>query len=309
MNTPSPFVLALDVGGGHVTAAIVNTTARALHHSSVTRIAIPHDAPALDLVHAWANVGLHALAAADSLAVTGIGIAMPGPFDYAQGVSLMTRKFRALHGLNVRRALRNAWQDGPLANAPIRFENDAALFALGEWWGGAARGAQRVVGITLGTGFGSGFVRSGVTLHGGHGVPDGGTVWHLPLRGGVAEDFISGAALTHAYQQRAGRHLTPERLADAAFAGDSEARTVFTHLGYDIAEVLAPVLNAFHAERLVLGGNLSRAFTLFQSPLQTELRLHAPGVHVTPTDLYETAALLGAAALFIANSDARSVTN
>ena len=44
-------------------------------------------------------------------------------------------------------------------NFPILFENDAWSFVRGEAWMGAARGYSRIIGITLGTGMGSGFLR------------------------------------------------------------------------------------------------------------------------------------------------------
>lgn len=292
-------VLALDIGGGHVTAALISLDTRTVSGYGVVRISVDHNADAGTIVHAWSVAALHALRD-DLLPPTHVVVAMPGPFDYESGVSTMKRKFRTLHGLNVRSALQTAWQDTPLAEATVLFGNDATLFALGEWWAGAARGVRRVVGVTLGTGIGGGFVVDGVPQYGGEGVPDGGMVWHLPLRGGVAEDFVSGPALTWAYERRTGSRLSPAAMAAAAQAGDRDAQAVFIQLGQDLAEVLSPCLSAFRAERLVLGGNISRAFTLFQGSIRLGLR--AGGVLIVPTSLFETAALLGGAALYASNS-------
>ena len=41
-------------------------------------------------------------------AVDGVGVAVPGPFDYANGVCLLTHKLEPLHGVDLRRALADA---------------------------------------------------------------------------------------------------------------------------------------------------------------------------------------------------------
>ena len=77
-------------------------------------------------------------AAADVVegAVDGVGVAVPGPFDYANGVCLLTHKLEPLHGVDLRRALADALRSAP---ASIAFVNDADAFLLGEAWVGAAR--------------------------------------------------------------------------------------------------------------------------------------------------------------------------
>src|SRR5262249_59181839 len=63
--------------------------------------------------------------------------------------------------------------------APVRIENDARMYALGELRHGAGSGARNLVCITLGTGIGVGVVIDGRLLQGGSrgvGSLDG----HLP---------------------------------------------------------------------------------------------------------------------------------
>jgi glucokinase len=281
--------LALDIGGSHVTAARVNLTEGTLLEGSLVHRAVAHTAAAPELIAAWSGA---ALEAAGETPVSGIGVAMPGPFDYRSGVSRMAHKFAALEGQNVGDRLRAAWQATPLEGAPVGFENDGALFALGEAWAGAGRGARRVVGITLGTGFGSGFVADGTVCTGGDAPPDG-AVWNLPFRGGIAEDFVSGAAISRDYQVRTGRNSGAEQVAEAARRGDAEAQATFEDFGATLAAALGAVLERFHAERLVVGGNVARSFDLFSASLERHLR----GVEVRRSQHFERAALLGAARL------------
>ncbi len=78
---------------------------------------------------------------------------MPGPFDYPTGVGRFAGvgKFESLAGVDVGAGLRER-----LTGRAERlcFLNDADAFAIGEYRAGAARGHQRVVCLTLGTGWG-----------------------------------------------------------------------------------------------------------------------------------------------------------
>src|SRR5512137_190 len=54
-----------------------------------------------------------------SIAVTGIGICTPGPFDWDRGVSRMSHKFQSIRGLDLRAELRTRVPS--LSSIPIRF--------------------------------------------------------------------------------------------------------------------------------------------------------------------------------------------
>ena len=62
-------------------------------------------------------------------------------------------------------------------------------------WAGAAQGYERIIGVTLGTGFGGGFIANGRIFYSGQGVPPDGGVWNLPYLEGIAEDYVSGPSL------------------------------------------------------------------------------------------------------------------
>jgi glucokinase len=61
--------------------------------------------------------------------------ALPGPFDYRQGIGLYhgVGKFETLCGVNLRGRSRL-----PRCKS-VTFLNDANAFLLGEWWAGAAQ--------------------------------------------------------------------------------------------------------------------------------------------------------------------------
>src|SRR5690606_10353209 len=82
------------------------------------------------------------------------GIAMPGPFDYENGISRMRNqdKYDHLYGMDIRREL--AERIG-LDGTDIRFINDAAAFLQGEVFAGKHTDRSKILGITLGTGLGT----------------------------------------------------------------------------------------------------------------------------------------------------------
>ena len=189
------FALVLDIGGSHVTSALVDLEKRLIVDSSLQRTHVNPNLGADELLEAWSNAALETLA---SRSIQHVGVAMPGPFEYDTGVSKLHHKFASLHNMNVGEALQKRLN----AQVPIYFGNDASLFALGEWWAGAAKGFERVIGVTLGTGLGGGFVAGGYVLYSGEGVPKDGGIWDLPYLDGIAEDYVSGPALVKNYQSK-----------------------------------------------------------------------------------------------------------
>ena len=88
-----------------------------------------------------------------------MGIGSPGPLDRKAGVVINTPNL--------------GWRNFPLrdliSNAvglPATLDNDANCATYGEWWLGAGREVDTLVGLTLGTGIGGGIVLDGEIYHG-----------------------------------------------------------------------------------------------------------------------------------------------
>ena len=293
-----PHALAVDIGGSHVTAAVVDLQTRRILPESLTRRTTRIDDSANDLLSTWAGAAADAARAAHLLHVERVGVAIPGPFDYELGVSWHTQKFTALYGQNVAMAIRYFWQDTPLAHAPLRFANDAGLWALGEWWLAADESIHRLIGVTLGTGLGSGFVERGKIVSSGEDVPPGGEIWNTPYLDSIAENYAAAAALSRSYQSRGRKGLAPVEIAARAQAGDEHAREVYEQFGAHLAAIFAPWVARFKPDRFVVGGNIARAWDLFYPALHSGL----PGITCLPTVQFESSGLLGAAALGEAES-------
>jgi glucokinase len=293
MTNPSNHALVLDIGGSHVTAALVDLEKRQVDQASLVRRSVAQEAAAEILIGQWAGAALDAMTQTSTPSVTHVGIAMPGPFEYVTGISRLTHKFASLNGWNVGKALSQRWEGTHLADTPVRFANDAALWALGEWWAGAARGTQRMIGVTLGTGLGSGFIDQGNIVNSGDQVPPSGEIWWVPYLNGITEDQVSGRALVRGYQALKGDELTPAQIANLASTGDPHAQSVFAGFGDHLAAVLQPWVQRFNPNCLVVGGNIARAWALFRVSLEAGL----PGLSCRVTEAYEISGLLGGAAL------------
>lgn len=288
-------MVALDIGGGHVTAAVVDCRMREIVAGTRSHLDVDETAPSGVILDRWAHAALQAVARVADERVSGIGIAMPAPFDYERGVSLMQHKFRALYGLPVVSLLQQRLEASPLKQAPIAVGNDADLFALGEWWAGAACGWQRVIGLTLGTGLGSGFVVHGRVITAGPEVPPDGEIWNLPYLDGVAEDHVSGRGISVAYARAAGRTLPAAEVARQAEDGQRAARETFEALALHLEAILEPHIARFRPGCIVVGGSIAHAWPLFGPRLSRDL---AP-VECRASARFEDAALLGAAALSV----------
>lgn len=285
-------VLVYDVGGSHVSTAVCSAEGYRLgpvvtghHHDCRT---------AEDFVGLLHSHGERATTG--TAGTLGAGLAMPGPFDYATGVSWMQHKLPYLYGTDLRKALadRFGWQPGQ-----VHFVNDAAAFLLGEIGAGAARGVPRAVGITLGTGIGSAFAVDGRIVTECFGVPAGGEIWNLPFKDRTVEGFLSTRAIQQAYRERTGRDREVSDI--AAGAGDDPAAVeVFTEFGCNLGVALRGLLNQFAPKVVVLGGGISRSAPLFLSV--AERNLGGLKVELRVSTLGDHAPLVGAAVALFAGS-------
>lgn len=286
MNRPAR-IPVLEVGGTHVTAGWVHPDGWQV--SEVSRRNLPADGSAQLLLAILAEAGASLAAGAGAA----WGIAMPGPFDYARGVAHYAgvAKFEALAGVDVGAALAEALPERP---GSLCFSNDASAFAVGEWLVGAGRGSLRCVAVTLGTGIGSAFLDNGISVSTGPSVPPQAELHLLRHAGQPLEDWVSSRAIRAAYG--GADALEVKEIAELARAGDAAARRVFNGAFRVLGEVLGPWLDRFDADRLVIGGSISRSFDLIEAPLRAGLSAVSDcRFSIAVAEAAELAPLVGAA--------------
>ena len=291
-------VAALEVGGTHVGAAVVDLSSGRVVGSTRQRRPLDSGGTAAQIVGTLVEAAAPVVTAAGG--TDALGVAMPGPFDYRRGIGRFhgVAKFESLNGFDIGAALK-AGLGGTVAR--ISFVNDADAFALGEWASGGAIGHRRVVAITLGTGIGSGFLEDGRLVTDDPRVPPEGSVHRLSVDGRPLEDVVSRRALL-----RRARATIPELaveadvldLANLAHAGDERALRVFDAAFEALGAVLAAWLVRFEATSLIVGGSMAGSWDLVGPPLDRGLRGAEPslaGLTIRRASDAEDSALIGAA--------------
>jgi glucokinase len=288
-------IAVLEVGGTHAAASWVDDGSWTVEPAPGGRRDLPPDGSADDLLDAFAGC----VSALGPLEHAPLAVAMPGPFDYDTGVGRFTGvgKFDALNGVDIGAGVRERVPEPP---ERIVFVNDASAFGLGEWLVGGGAGRQRIVAITLGTGVGSAFVDSGTLVSSWPLVPPEGHVYRLQIRGRPLEETVSRRAMLARYRASPTGARTPHidvrRIAELAARGDADARDAFVEPLRELGAALAPWLERFAAQVVVIGGAMSESWALVEPALRAGLRGTAvAGLPVVRTNNADIATAAGAA--------------
>ena len=294
MSNTKTYAVGADIGGGHITTAVINLTDVEIIESSLVRKQVNAQGSADEILIAWTESITESIAKAidsekiDKEAIKGVGLAMPGPFDYPNGISLINdpsqNKFLSLYQMNIRNELATRTSFQP---ENIRFKNDAECFLLGEVFG--KHDISRAIGVTLGTGFGSAFVFEGAS--------EDGNLWCAPFRGGIAEDSISTRFFVNRYKELTRKEVKGVKDLADVISQDAEAKQTFNEFGDTLKEFLCPLIVKHNADTLIIGGNIALAWDLFIAALEKEIKEVSPSTKLKKAALGEKAALMGGASL------------
>lgn len=199
----------------------------------------------------------------------GVGICIPGPFDYRKGIFLMQHKFGAVYGENFR----------TLADVPehveLRYMHDVNAPLAGAV---KMLGLKNAALVTLGTGLGFSYTLDG-KVQMGEDLGPARDLWNLPWNGGILKDFISARGVCNGYAKLSGN--TGESaygISQRANAGEAEALKAYSDMGALLGEALQPLLKELGVDTLLMGGQVSKSLDLMIEPLQKALE----GVKVLP---------------------------
>lgn len=279
------YILGIDIGGSHITAALVDMETRSIIATSFQRRGVNSNNPAEEILSSWCEV-IKAVYQNFAIETKQIGIAMPGPFDYEAGISLIQDqdKFRSLYQMNIKNELALRLN---IAEENIRFVNDAAGFLQGEVFSGAAREGKRVIGLTLGTGLGSAFCDNGIA--------EDAALWESAFKDGIAEDYLSTRWFVNRYFELTGNKLTGVKEITSTSDNEAYQRQIFEEFGHHLADFLIPLVKERMADTVVLGGNISNAHAAFLPCLQKKFQEQDVVVDLKIAALQENASLIGAA--------------
>ncbi len=194
-----------------------------------------------------------------------IGVGLPGLVDHQSGQSLTSNLPATGKPMRADLIAR--------LNRTVTMANDTKCFALSEANGGAAEGAQTVLGLILGTGVGAGVVHRGRLVLGHNDLP--GEIGHIGIpaslttkyrlprlpcgcgRSGCYETLVSGPGLVRLANHLGLSGQTPVQIAQGARAGDEQAASVLRVWLSLLAELIYTAQCTIDMDCVVLGGGLS----------------------------------------------------
>lgn len=306
----SRVVIGVDLGGTSIKSALVNESGEVLHR--IARPTRAAEGPERVFNEIAACIQDLREQAGDSEIVT-VGIGAPGPANWQTGIVYSPPNLPG-------------WKDVPLAEEiarraglPVYLENDANAACWGEFWSGAGRDVKSLCCLTLGTGVGGGIVLDGALLRG----PDGtaGELGHLCVQRngracgcgarGCLEAYASVTGLVRTAREglergedsslRAlGDDLTGAAVSEAAYNGDTFAKSVISETGEWVGVGVASLINLLNPDMIVIcGGMIEAGDLLFDAIRHTAKRqafeVPAARAQIVPAALGQDAGVIGAA--------------
>jgi glucokinase len=219
--------------------------------------------------------------------VTSIGVGVPSVVDSQQGIVYNVANIPSWKEVHLKEILEKEF------GVPVAVNNDANCFALGVWKYGEGKGTKDMVGLTMGTGIGSGIIIDGKLYNG---VNTGaGEIGSLPFKDADYEFYCSSRFFSELHGD------TGANFGKRAQAGDAEAVAVWNEFGGNVGELIKAVLFTYAPEAIIIGGGIASAFPLFEAPMRASLKSFPYPANVAATRIMPStlpnAAILGAGAL------------
>jgi len=202
-----------------------------------------------------------------------VGLGLAGGVDAKTGTLLFVPNLKGWSGFSFKKPL------SKVLGAPVTVANDANAAVWGGYVVALKARPRTVIGVTLGTGVGGGLIIDGRLHHGATG--SAGEIGHLTLeldgprchcgRRGCLEAYAGTYGirrLAREFMRRAPSPLTPKAVADAALAGDSGARKVWTTVGTRLGQGLASLILVLNPDAVLVLGGVARAGDLVLDPVR-----------------------------------------
>lgn len=239
--------------------------------------------------------------------VTGIGIGVPGPVEFAAGRAVEPPIMPGWSGVSIPDHFAEA-----LPGVPVLVDNDVNIMAVGEHraaWPALAD----LVYVKVATGIGAGIIAGGRLQRGAQGAA--GDIGHIRAgqhtdlvcacgNTGCIEAVASGSALARRLRALGHEAATSRDVVAAVQAGNADAIRLVREAGRLLGEVLAQAVNLLNPSVLVIGGDLAKAeqhlFAGIREEVYRRSSVLATGrLQIVPTRLGDRAGVIGAAALVL----------
>lgn len=222
--------------------------------------------------------------------VDGIGMGAPSVVDVENGIVYDVVNIPSWEEVHVKSIFEDRF------GVPLRVNNDANCFALGEKYFGKGQTCKSMVGMVIGSGLGSGLVLDGKPYYGPN--CGAGEVGMMPYLDGIVENYASGQFFER-------RDVQGEEVFRRAQEGDKEALEMYSEFGGHFGKAVMIVLYGYDPELIVLGGSIREAYPYFKDSMFRVLNeefAYPQSLEKLKIELseHEHIAVLGAAALSLA---------
>ena len=222
--------------------------------------------------------------------IIALGIAAPGPLDIQRGIILDTVNLKIFQNYNISEDFK-----GKL-NINTYIQNDANLFAYGEWYENY-KDLNNFIGVTIGTGFGLGFISNGNIFLGAHCMA---MEYGLsPFKWGHCEDNISIRYIRELSKKVYGEELSPRIIEKKYYKNDTKAISIYNDFGRNLGLALSHIINLIDPHVISIGGGLSNAFECFEKEMLIAIRENSPSysynkIKIYPSSTKEVSTMIGA---------------
>lgn len=186
-----------------------------------------------------------------------IGVGVPSVVDRKTGIAYNVQNIAGWDEVDIRGILEREF------GLPVFVDNDANCFAFGEKIFGKGREFSNFVGVTLGTGVGSGIISAGRLL------PDancGSGEFGEVRIGGVKFDDWCGS---HFFPDETG--MSGAELSALARKGDAKALKAFEEYGRRLSELVKLIVLVLDPEAVIFGGSIAKSFGFFGDAIRANL--------------------------------------
>ncbi|MBO5942298.1 MAG: ROK family protein [Bacteroidales bacterium] len=184
--------------------------------------------------------------------VTSIGMGVPSVVDTKRGIVYNVANIPSWQEVHLKDIFEERF------GIPVHINNDANCFALGESRFGQGRGYKDVVGVTLGTGVGSGIIIGGHLYEGRN--AGAGEIGCLSYLDKDYESYCSTPFFV-------AHNTSGAELAAKAQAGDAQAQALWDEFGHHIGELVKAVLFAYDPEAIIFGGGIAAGHPYFAASM------------------------------------------
>ncbi|MBS0027696.1 ROK family protein [Chitinophaga sp. 22321] len=311
------FIISFDAGGTRLKAVVMAADEERVLKTFYTSSNAHHGADALMKAIEESVAGTQS-EMGDGL--LGIGLSLSGVIDTDKGVVYLPGKFKMLEGFPLVEKLKEKFQ------LPVIADNDGRLAVYAEKHIGLAKDKNWVVGLTIGTGIGSGVIIDGRMLT-NRSLLFGTQVGHLILNSasnqlcltgnyGTGETLCSATALVLQVRGAIQRGL-PCILSDEYFAdpllvdfekityacrqGDTVCFREMEKWSDNLANLIVNAVHAYSPELIILGGGATLAADLFLDKVREKVNRQVfrypigEPVPIEVSQMQEYASALGAA--------------